>query len=258
MVVIECTAACGWKTADRTEAFAAVLAAELANHTAVAHPAATAAPAAPPFNIKIELPKITSGISARSWATKLREWDEYKLIKNIPTNQQSTYLLQCCDKQIKEYIRQSLNGKNLTKVSEAEMIKSIEKIAVLQESILSHRLKASQLVQKPGMGIRQFYAALKNQVELGSYHVNCVGNGCNKSVDVSDVIIKDHLLRGIRNKIIRNKLLSDTTYDTMTCSELVEAVATMENVQDAQRDRGAVSAGRERSRSRSPMVETGE
>ena len=50
----------------------------------------------------------------------------------------------------------------------------------------------------------------------------------------------------------------DTTYDTMTCSELVEAVATMENVQDAQRDRGAVSAGRERSRSRSPMVETGE
>ena len=41
MVVIECTAAgCGWKSADRPEPFAAVLAAELANHTAVAHTAA--------------------------------------------------------------------------------------------------------------------------------------------------------------------------------------------------------------------------
>ena len=40
MVVIECTAAgCGWKSADRPEDFAAVLAAELANHTAVKHTA---------------------------------------------------------------------------------------------------------------------------------------------------------------------------------------------------------------------------
>ena len=70
MVVIECTAGCGWSSADRSEAFAAVLAAELANHTAVAHAAAAPVPAATPASqpkIRLDPPKIATGTSAEDW-----------------------------------------------------------------------------------------------------------------------------------------------------------------------------------------------
>ena len=69
MVVIKCTDVdCTWKSEDRDVAFAAVLAAELANHTATAHAAPAQQQQQNPHQnnstkVKVDLPKITTGVN---------------------------------------------------------------------------------------------------------------------------------------------------------------------------------------------------
>ena len=93
MVVIKCSKAdCSWQTPDRNEALAAVLAAELANHTAVAHSKPTnestengqkKAPA-------IERPKLSAGGTEETWAVFLKKMGTVQnRLKNssLPTEQ---------------------------------------------------------------------------------------------------------------------------------------------------------------------------
>ena len=73
MVVVECTAGCGWKSAARSEAFAAVLAAELANHTSVAHTMPASQHASQQPRIRLDPPKVATGTSAEDWERQLEE-----------------------------------------------------------------------------------------------------------------------------------------------------------------------------------------
>ena len=83
MVVISCTQeACGWKTPDREAGLAAVLAAELANHTAIAHAAAAPAPVAAGHDTRkapsIDRPKIAEGGTEETWSMFTQKWEIFK------------------------------------------------------------------------------------------------------------------------------------------------------------------------------------
>ena len=130
MVVIQCTAGCGWSSADRTEAFAAVLAAKLANHTAVAHTAAAATPAAPPASqqprIRLDPPKITTGTSAEDWESFKRLWSAYQSGMSIPAEQRATHLLYCCDRELQDDLMRSYPDKNITAITENDLLSVVE------------------------------------------------------------------------------------------------------------------------------------
>ena len=71
MVVVKCSKeGCGWKTPDRAEALAAVLAAELSNHTVVAHAPHDTSEKDPDSGVKkspaIDRPKISTGSTEES------------------------------------------------------------------------------------------------------------------------------------------------------------------------------------------------
>ena len=90
MVVISCSKeGCDWKTVDRDEALAAVLAAELSNHTVVAH--APNSEKDPDANVKkspaIDRPKISTGSTEESWAVFLKKWELFKNGSKISKSQ---------------------------------------------------------------------------------------------------------------------------------------------------------------------------
>ncbi len=239
MVVIECTAGCGWSSADRSEAFAAVLAAELANHTAVAHAAAAPVPAATPASqpkIRLDPPKIATGTSAEDWESFKRLWSAYRSGMAIPVDQRATHLLYCCDRDLQDDLMRSYPDKDITAVTETDLLEAINKLAVKQESELIHRIKMSKLVQTPGMGIRNFLAQLKGQAKLCQYKVKCSAEACDTDVDFSEEMIKDHLIRGIADNEILADLLGDSKTDR-TLSEVVDFIATKEQ---AKMERGAM------------------
>ena len=166
MVVINCSDPnCNFATPDRDAALAAVLAAELANHTAVSHAAAVqAAPAAPGARqpkIKLDPPKITTGTSAEDWESLKRLWSAYRNVMGIPDDQQATHLLYCCDRDLQDDIMRSNPDTDITGMTEAFLLNVIEKLAVKKESELIQRIKMSRLVQTPGMAVHNFLALLR-------------------------------------------------------------------------------------------------
>ena len=99
MVVISCSKpGCGWRTEDRNEALAAVLAAELSNHTAVSH-----TPAAPPEGTSdttvkkspaIDRPKISVGGTEETWSIFLKKWELFKSGSKIHAAHLNNHLFQ--------------------------------------------------------------------------------------------------------------------------------------------------------------------
>ena len=82
MVVIRCTQdGCSWESADRNEAFATVLAAELSNHTAVSHNSSNDRQNSG-SNKKIpsiERPKIANGSTEETWSVFLKEMATFQV-----------------------------------------------------------------------------------------------------------------------------------------------------------------------------------
>ena len=90
MVVIQCTqSGCSWKSADRSEAFATVLAAELSNHTAVSHNSSNdqqnsgSSKKIP----SIERPKIANGSTEETWSVFLKKWQLFKSGTNMAASE---------------------------------------------------------------------------------------------------------------------------------------------------------------------------
>ena len=99
MVVVKCSHEdCDWETPDRTEALAAVLAAELANHTAVKHckQGGSSGDDASKKTPAIERPKISAGGTEESWAVFLKKWELFKSGSKIQQSQLNNHLFQCC------------------------------------------------------------------------------------------------------------------------------------------------------------------
>ena len=90
MVVLRCSKDdCDWKTPNREESLAVVLAAELSNHTAVAHskPAAEPTDGGSKKTPAIERPKISTGGTEESWSVFLKKWELFKSGSKIQGSQ---------------------------------------------------------------------------------------------------------------------------------------------------------------------------
>ena len=131
MVVVHCSKSdCDWKTPNRDEALAAVLAAELANHTAVAHsePAKDNAEEGQRKTPAIERPKISTGGTEETWAVFLKKWDLFKKGSKIQNSQLNNHLFQCCVDTLGDDLLRGIN--DIMMETEESLLQAIKKLAV--------------------------------------------------------------------------------------------------------------------------------
>ena len=215
----------------------------LALHVQTAHPQAqqTQPQQAPGNNSsrgKVDRPVLKPVCDQEGWEFFKYEWSNYKTAMGISGTTTSAHLYGCLDEELRKDLQKSSQGKAASDMTEGELMSVIKKLAVKQESKLAHRIKMGRSVQAPGMGIRTFFAQLKGMAAPCGYTVasTCVC-GVDKTIDYSDKVIQDQLVRGIADQEILADLLGDEKTDRTT-EEIVEYIARKEQ---AKSERGTVA-----------------
>ena len=224
MPVIKCPFGCGWETENLGDAFAAVLAQQLAMHDKAKH--SDQAPAAVPQKLKIDPPQIGVNATPEEWEGFVRQWAMYKTGTVIATPQVATALFYCCSEDLRMSIMRDTR-QDVALMPEAGLIEIIKRLAVRDESILVHRMKLAKMVQSPGMGIRTFLANLRGQAALCKFTAKCTEANCTHTFDFSNEIIRDNLIRGLADPEILADLLGDPKTDR-SLEDVVNFVAQKE------------------------------
>ena len=239
MVQVRCDhPGCGWASADRAVELAAVLAAELQNHTSThAAPAAPAAPAANPAaghnNRKpppIERPKIQSGGTEEDWSMFQQKWEMFKTGSTIPDDQLNHQLYQCCVEALGEDLLRVCP--NVTGVAEDELLTAIKQLAIQPVAISVRRTELLNLTQDRGEPIRSFQAKVKGKALTCNYRIRC---SCDppQDVDYTDCVMKDVLLNGLADEDIKKEVLGLQDLDTLSIADTVARIETKETARNA-------------------------
>ena len=116
---------------------------------------------------------------------------------------------------------------DMSSMSEVELLATIRRLAVKEESTSAHRMRLSKMTQAPGTPIRTFSASLKGQASLYQHAARCREPGCEHTYDYSAEIIRDNLIRSIADPEILNDILGDPKTDK-TLEETVNLIAQKE------------------------------
>ena len=143
---------CEWESQDLSEAFAAVLSQQLATHCQVQHPPAAVAQ---PTKLKFDPPKVGLDYNPEQWSSFKRQWEMYKVGMAIPANMMSTSLFHCCSEELRADILRDIR-EDISTMSEADLLKSIKRLAVKEKGVLAQRLELARMTQTPGTGILHF------------------------------------------------------------------------------------------------------
>ena len=205
MVVVQCCKdGCNWSSSDRPEALAAVLAAELQNHTVAAHgsnqaPDSSGSKKCP----NIERPKITTGGTEEIWAVFLKKWRLFKSGSSIAPSQLNTHLFQCCTDSLGDDLLRGLS--DVTIVTKDDLLAAIKRLAVQPVARGVRRTELLNMQQDSGETIRSFHAKVKGRALTCSYTIKCK---CSPATDVdcTELVIKDVILNGIADADIKKEI----------------------------------------------------
>ena len=244
MVVISCTKpGCEWSTEDRDEALAAILAAELSNHTAVSHTPAAAVEENSDSAVKkspaINRPKISVGGTEETWAIFLKKWELFKSGSKIPTTQINNHLFQCCVDSLGDDLLKGTS--DIIAESEEALLAAIKKLAVQPVARGVRRTELMNMQQDNDESIRSFHAKVKGRAVTCSYVVSC---GCTPStkVDYTELVIKDVILNGLVDEDIKKEVLGADDLDGLTVERLVSRIEGKETARNALNKGTALSA----------------
>ena len=138
----------------------------------------------------------------------------------------TTALFYCCTEELRCDVLRDIQ-KDISEEMEENLLATIKRLAVKEESVLSQRLKLAKMTQTPGTGIRTFLASLRGQAALCNYRAKCKETGCTHKYDFSKDIILDNLIRGMSDQEIMSDLLGDSKTDR-TLDETVTFIAQKE------------------------------
>ena len=201
----------------------------IAHHLATDHPipavgaGGAAAPAAPRQDRpkpKVDRPQISAGATSDDWSNFQRNWATFKALCSIPNDQLNKNLLECCEENLKHLMYGEYSEASADRATEAELLASIKRLAVVYESTLSHRLRLSGATQSPGQNIYGFLAVLKHLARPCGFSVTCSAGGCVQVNDYSDSAIKDQLIKGMADESDRQRLLAEPDCETMTLQQV--------------------------------------
>ena len=233
---------CTWESQDLGDAFAAALTTALQMHNATSHVALPGpAQAHQRPKLKLDPPSVAADCNPDQWSAFIRQWEMYKIGMAISDDMLPTALFYCCDPDLRTDLMRDIRG-NVAEMAEADLLASIKRLAVNDESTLVHRIRLGKMTQSPGTGIRLFLARLRGQASLCQYVATCRVPSCNHVFDYSEEIIKDNLIRGIADPEILSDLLGDPKTDR-TLKEIVSFITQKEEGKATKSAVGNAAAG---------------
>ena len=195
------TAQCTWSTQEEDRTTLIIL---LQMHERAIHPTPPASTTAQVE--KIRRPTITAGGTTEEWSYFLQRWATYKAATHIKGPEAVYQLLDCCEEQLRRDLARLFG--DLSTADEDAVLKRIKDLAVRAENVLVAREELHNCRQDRDEPVRTFCARLKGIALTCQYRTTC---SCTEpgTVDYSDEMIRDSLIRGVYDPEIKLSLLSE-------------------------------------------------
>ena len=180
-------------------------------HSSTAHAAHTRAPAAAAKAEKVRRPTISAAGTSEEWAYFVQRWTDYKQATHLTGPDVVFQLLECCDEGLRKDLTRTFGA--LASSDELTILSNMRMLAVRQENIMVARVKLHQMRQDRDEPIRAFAARLRGQAGVCNFNMDCPSDTCNASVDYSDVMVRDVLIKGLIDEEIQLDILGDSKQD---------------------------------------------
>ena len=199
MVKIQCPIDnCDYETPDHSDAIvAALLSAHATVHSSGAQRTAK------PTNVK--LPTISAGGTTEDWSYFTTRWGEYVTATGVSGTSKAAQLLECCDEDLRKNLTRS-NGGSLINKEIGDILNCIKKLAIREDNVMLTRVQLYNMKQDMEESVRKFGSRLQSKASTCKYQINC--DKCNESIDFTDSILRDILVKGLCDHDIQTKVLS--------------------------------------------------
>jgi hypothetical protein len=169
---------------------------------------------------KLPRPTISAGSNQQDYKFFIEQWNRYKrFLGEADADKLRDQLMYCPDDALRKHVSKSL-GESADTITEADLLKEIEKLAVERQSNLINTVALMSATQERDEGIRQFAARLRGLVAVCELTVTCT----ERTVVKSRVLMA--LVKGLSDEDTKQEVMSKVK--EMTLDETITFVETRE------------------------------
>ena len=155
------------------------------------------------FKPQVSLPRVNAEMTPAEFRKFRTDWTVYKSITQLPDDQKAPQLYTACDSEVQTCIVNTIS--DFFSKDEDDILNSIESIVTRQSNPAVHRLAFSNLCQSDGETVKSFLVRLKSSAN------DCAFECPSCQFNLSEVHIKDQLIRGITNASLQTDILAKST-----------------------------------------------
>ena len=225
MPVVKCPL-CEFLTPDVGEGLAGTV---LTTHALLHQQQQVAPTAAPPAGVqkqkppRLDRPTIARGTSQEEWNTFTRKWTLFKNGTDIPPNQLTTQLWQCCDKQLEDDVFKDMT--DISTCTEDQLLQVIKQLSVITVSTCVRQKELLSMKQDHGQPVRSYSAQTKGKAQTCSFSKACQ---CGLMVDYTDDMAKIVILNGLVNDDILQEVLGTPGIDEKSLNDTISLIENKE------------------------------
>ena len=226
MIALECPIpGCSYKTPESSETVAcALLTAHTPVHTSVSAMATSTRNHGP----KLDRPKVDVGINQEEWNIFIRRWDAFVIGSGLDPDASSSQLFQCAGEDLGNSLLKS--DPDIISRPTSAVKNAMKSLAVIAVATGVTRSELMAMQQERDESFRSFAARVRGKAETCSYITKC---DCERSVDFTDIIIRDVLLAGIADMDIRREALGTDGILGRSINDVVSLVEGKEMARNA-------------------------
>ena len=187
------------------------------------------APSKSHFKPKIELPTLCQDITPAQFRKFKTDWDVYKSITLLPPEQIAPQLYTACDPELQNSVINTTS--TFFQDTEETNFKVLEELVTKKSNPAVHRLTFGNLCQSENETINGFVVRVKSASKDCQFE-------CPKCKhDLSDIHIKDQVIRGLKNSSLQTDILAKAK----TLNTLDEVVSHAQSYESALCDQSKIS-----------------
>ena len=193
---------------------------------------------------KLHRPSLSSGTTMKDFKFFLQEWARYKRAAgDDDLSRVRDQLLNCTDENLRKHLSSTL-GERILSITEKDLLKEIETLAVEKQSNLVHTVALMSATQEREEGVRHFVARLRGLAAVCDLNIETKCT-CGNDVKVSavDSWILLLLVKNLYDSDIRQEVMSKVT--VMTLDETIAFVEAKETSLKATQtlEKGVLASG---------------
>ena len=181
------------------------------------------------FKTQVNLPRIESEMTNAGFRKLKTDWEVYKSIVQIPESQIISQIYTACDSSLQSTIINTIP--EFLTLKESELLQKIENIVTCKTNPAVHRLNFRSLNQSEGEQTKNFLVRLKTTAK------DCMFECPACKHDLSEMNIRDQLIRGLSNQSLQTDILAKA--DKLT--DLDSIIRHAEAFEGALRDQAELS-----------------